>query len=48
MKIDNEEINIIQLPLGTNSLDTSSRVIYCVFVVHPSIIFTYLVTELCL
>jgi hypothetical protein len=48
MKSDNGEICITQLPLGMNYFDTSSKVIYCVFVVHLSIIFTYPIIELCL
>jgi hypothetical protein len=42
MKSDTGESGITQLPkLGMNAFDTSSKLIYCVFVVHPSIIFTY-------
>jgi hypothetical protein len=48
MKSDNEESAITQLPLGMNSSYTSGKLIYCVFVVHPSIIFTYPITKFCL
>jgi len=33
MKNDNGESGITQLPLGMNSSNTSSKLIYCVFVV---------------
>jgi hypothetical protein len=31
-----------------NSFDASNKIIYCVFVIHPSIIFTYPITKFCL
>jgi len=48
MKSDNEENDIVQLPLGMNSFNTLGKLIYCVFVVHSCIIFTYLIIEFCL
>jgi hypothetical protein len=48
MKSDGGESGIAQLPLGMNSSYTLRKLIYCVFVVHPSIIFTYPITKFCL
>jgi hypothetical protein len=41
MKNDNGENGITQLPLSMNSFYTLGKLICCVFVVHPSIIFIY-------
>jgi hypothetical protein len=49
MKNDNGKSGIIQLPkISMNFFDTSANLIYCVFVVGPSIIFTYLIIKFCL
>jgi hypothetical protein len=48
MKSDDGESGIIQLPLSMNSSYTLGKLIYCIFVVHPSIIFTYPITKFCL
>jgi len=48
MKSDNGESGITQLPLGMNSSYTLGKLIYYVFLVHPSIMFSYPITKFCL
>jgi hypothetical protein len=48
MKNDNGESAFTQLPLGLNSSYTLGKLIYYVFLVHLSIMFSYPITKFCL
>jgi hypothetical protein len=45
MKSDNRENGITQLPLGMNFSYAWSKLIFCVFIFHLWIIFTYPIIE---